>query len=115
MFDISIFRSGVAGRTGFDIYTVYNNLMKSRENVGPGVFNGWTPYTYQCTDAPLTLKDNNNEGRTSDYFIVSTSYFKVRNMQLGYNLTPKSSLFEVAIFCYDRKFILVQKQRLFEP
>ena len=64
--------------------------MKSRENVGPGVFNSWTP-TNTNTDIPaLTLKDNNNEGRTSDYFIVNTSYFKLRNLQLGYSLTSKS-------------------------
>jgi TonB-linked SusC/RagA family outer membrane protein len=88
-FDLSIFGSGVAGREGFDVYTVFNNLMKSRENVGPGVFDGWTP-THTNTKVPaLTLKDNNNEGRTSDYFMVSTSYFKMRNIQLGYNLEKK--------------------------
>lgn len=89
-FDASIFGSGVAGRTGFDVYTLFNNLMKSRENVGPGVFDGWTP-TNTATNVPaLTLKDNNNEGRTSDYFIVNTSYFKMRNIQLGYSLYPKA-------------------------
>ncbi|OQP62845.1 SusC/RagA family TonB-linked outer membrane protein [Niastella vici] len=88
-FDLSIFGSGVAGRKGFDVYTLYNNLMKSRENVGPGVFNGWTPQHTNTNIPALTLKDNNNEGRTSDYFMVSTSYFKMRNMQLGYNLKPR--------------------------
>jgi hypothetical protein len=34
-FDVSLFGSGIAGRTGFDVYTTYNNLMRSRENVGP--------------------------------------------------------------------------------
>ncbi|HET9278098.1 MAG TPA: SusC/RagA family TonB-linked outer membrane protein, partial [Flavitalea sp.] len=33
-FDLSLFGSGVTGRTGFDVYTLFNNLMKSRENVG---------------------------------------------------------------------------------
>ena len=89
-FDLSLFGSGVAGRTGFDVYTLFNNLMRSRENVGPGVFNGWTP-TNTGTNVPaLTLKDNNQEGRTSDYFFVSTSYFKMRNVQLGYNIVPKA-------------------------
>lgn len=89
-FDLSLFGSGVAGRKGFDVYTVFNNLMRSRENVGPGVFDGWTPQNTNTNVPALTLKDNNNEGRTSDYFIVSTSYFKMRNIQLGYNLTPKA-------------------------
>ena len=89
-FDASIFGSGVAGREGFDVYTVFNNLMRSRENVGPGVFNAWTPQNTNTNVPALTLKDNNGEGRTSDYFIVNTSYFKMRNIQVGYTLTPKS-------------------------
>ena len=97
-FDLSIFGSGVAGREGFDVYTVFNNLMKSRENVGPGVFDGWTP-THTNTNVPaLTLKDNNNEGRTSDYFMVSTSYFKMRNIQLGYSLDKNSVFSKLRFF-----------------
>jgi TonB-linked SusC/RagA family outer membrane protein len=89
-FDLSIFGSGVGGRTGFDFYSSYNNLMKSRENVGPGVFDAWTP-THTNTRTPaLTLQDNNHEFQTSDYFIVNTSYFKMRNIQLGYSLVSKS-------------------------
>jgi len=38
----------------------------------------------------LTLQDNNHEFQTSDYFMVSTSYFKLRNIQLGYSLVSKS-------------------------
>jgi hypothetical protein len=34
----------------------------------------------------LTLADSNGETRTSDYFNVSTSYFKMRNVQFGYTL-----------------------------
>jgi TonB-linked SusC/RagA family outer membrane protein len=97
-FDASIFGSGVAGRTGFDVYTLFNNLMKGRENVGPGVFNGWTPTNTNTTVPALTLKDNNNEGQTSDYFMVNTSYFKFRNLQVGYSLYPKAVFTRVRFF-----------------
>jgi len=97
-FDLSLFGSGVAGRAGFDVYTLFNNLMKSRENVGPGVFKGWTAQNTNTNVPALTLKDNNNEGRTSDYFIVSTSYFKMRNIQLGYNVTPKAVFSRLRFF-----------------
>lgn len=97
-FDLSVFGSGVAGREGFDVYTVFNNLMRSRENVGPGVFNGWTQQNTNTKTPALTLKDNNNEGRTSDYFIVNTSYFKMRNIQLGYNITPKAIFSRLRFF-----------------
>ena len=85
-FDFSFFGSGVAGREGFDAYTVFNNLMRGRENVGPGVFDAWTPQNTSSNIPALTLKDNNGEGRTSDYFIVNTSYFKIRNLQVGYTV-----------------------------
>jgi hypothetical protein len=97
-FDLSIFGSGVTGRNGNDAYTLFNNLMKSRENVGPGVFNGWTSQHTNTSVPSLTLKDDNNEGRTSDYFIVSTSYFKMRNIQLGYNVPMKKFFTSLRVY-----------------
>jgi TonB-linked SusC/RagA family outer membrane protein len=97
-FDLSIFGSGVSGRRGFDIYTFFNSLMRSRENVGPGVLNGWTPQNTGSTIPLITLKDNNNELRTSDYFILSTAYFKIRNVQLGYSIEPKKVFTKVRVF-----------------
>ncbi|MFY7827565.1 MAG: SusC/RagA family TonB-linked outer membrane protein [Flectobacillus sp.] len=97
-FDLSLFGSGIAGRTGFDVYTTYNNLMRSRENVGPGVFDAWTPQNTNTTVPALTLKDNNNETRTSDYFMVNTSYFKMRNVQVGYTLTPKAVFSKLRVY-----------------
>ncbi|GHB83623.1 SusC/RagA family TonB-linked outer membrane protein [Persicitalea jodogahamensis] len=87
-FDFSLFGSGIAGRNGFDIYTFYNNFVRGRENVGPGVFDAWTPNNTGSTIPALSLSDVNNETRPSDYFNVNTSYFKLRNIQLGYSLSP---------------------------
>jgi TonB-linked SusC/RagA family outer membrane protein len=85
-FDLSVFGSGIAGRTGFDPYTFYNDFIRGRENAGPGVFDAWTPQNTGSSIPALTLSDNNNETRPSDYFNVNTSYFKLRNLQLGYNM-----------------------------
>ena len=112
-FDLSIFGSGVAGRKGFDPYTFYNNLMHSRENVGPGVFNAWTPQHTNTNIPALTLKDNNNEGRTSDYFIVNTSYFKMRNIQIGYSIEPKAIFTRIRVFAMaENVFSFKSKQYL---
>lgn len=96
--DASLFGSGVAGKSGFDAYSMFNNLMRSRENVGPGVFNGWTPTNTNTNVPALTLRDNNSETRTSDYFMVNTSYFKMRNIQLGYTLRPVKVLERLRLF-----------------
>jgi len=114
-FDASIFGSGVAGREGFDVYTVFNNLMRSRENVGPGVFDAWTPQHTNTRVPALTLKDNNNENRTSDYFIVSTSYFKMRNVQLGYTLVPKAIFSKLRFFAMGENLFWFKSKSYTSP
>lgn len=114
-FDMSIFGSGVAGRSGFDFYSLYNQLMRSRENVGPGVFDGWTP-THTNTHVPaLTLKDNNNEARTSDYFMVSTAYFKMRNIQLGYTLKTNKIFTRLRLFAMAENLFWLKSQDYLSP
>jgi TonB-dependent starch-binding outer membrane protein SusC len=85
-FDFSVFGSGVAGRKGVDGYIYYNNFVESRENAASGTLNAWTP-SNKGTDIPAaTITDNNSEKRMSDYLLRNNSYFKLRNLQLGYNL-----------------------------
>ncbi len=48
------------------------------------MFDAWTPQNTSSTIPALTLSDGNNETRPSDYFNVNTSYYKIRNVQLGY-------------------------------
>lgn len=97
-FDVTLFGSGVAGRSGFDVYTRFNNLMQARENVGPGVLNSWSPSNTNTDIPAATLQDNNNESRTSDYFMVNTSYFKMRNIQAGYTLSPNKVFSRLRLF-----------------
>lgn len=114
-FDLSIFGSGVSGRKGFDIYTSFNSLMRSRENVGPGVLNGWTPQNTGSTIPAITLKDNNNEMRTSDYFILNTSYFKVRNVQLGYSIEPGKVFTRLRIFAMAENLLTLKSKEFTSP
>jgi TonB-linked SusC/RagA family outer membrane protein len=114
-FDLSIFGSGVSGRRGFDVYTRYNNLMQARENVGPGILKSWSP-TNKNTDIPAaTLQDNNNESRTSDYFIVNTSYFKMRNIQLGYSVEPKWVFSRVRFFAMGENLFWFKSKKYQSP
>jgi len=114
-FDLSLFGSGVSGRQGFDVYSIFNNLMRSRENVGPGVFNGWTPTNTNTHTPALTLKDNNNEGRTSDYFIVNTSYFKMRNIQVGYNLVPRAVFSRLRFYAMAENLFRIKSKEYQSP
>lgn len=65
---------------------------------------------YLVLGQPLSLTDNNGEARTSDYFILNTSYFKLRNVQLGYSLNPKSVFTRLRFFAMgDNLFWLKDK------
>ncbi len=89
--DFSLFGSGIAGRTGTDPNNSLNNRLSVNQNNGPGVLEAWTPKNTSSKRPMLSLVDANNEGRSSDFFIVNTSYFKMRNVQLGYTI-PTNSL-----------------------
>ncbi len=83
-FDFSVFGSGVTGRIGQDPYIFWNNFVQGRENAGLGVLDAWTPQNTD-TDIP-SLSLAFNDQRVSDYLYRNNSYFKVRNLQLGYSL-----------------------------
>jgi TonB-linked SusC/RagA family outer membrane protein len=82
--DFSVFGSGVSGRIGLDPYIFWNNAVQGRDNAGPGTLNAWTPTNTSSTIPSLSLAHNDNQ--TSDYLFRNNSYFKLRNMQIGYTL-----------------------------
>jgi hypothetical protein len=88
-FDLSVFGSGVAGKTGFDPTKFFNSFVNARNNFGPGTLSAWTPQNTGSSTPALSLLNHNGEDRTSDFYYVNASYFKLRNVTLGYNL-PKN-------------------------
>ena len=118
-FDLSVFGSGIAGRKGFDSYTFYNNFIRGRDNVGPGVFDAWSTTNTGSKIPALSLSDSNNETRTSDYFNVNTSYFKLRNVQVGYALNTafaeKIKLQRVRIYLMAENLFLVKSKGFLGP
>jgi TonB-linked SusC/RagA family outer membrane protein len=95
-FDLAIFGSGVAGKTGYCPYIQMNNFVRGRDNAAPGLFNAWSPTNTGSSIPALTLSDNNAEFRTSDYFMINASYFKLRNISLGYKV-PASVLKKIGV------------------
>ncbi|MBT32185.1 MAG: SusC/RagA family TonB-linked outer membrane protein [Thalassobius sp.] len=87
-FDFSVFGSGVTGRKGVDPYIYWNNFVQGRDNAGLGVLNAWTP---QNTDSDIpSLSLVNNIGGDNDYVLRNNSYFKLRNIQLGYTFPQEA-------------------------
>lgn len=108
-FDFSIFGSGVAGKNGSDPMKSLNSFAAVGSNNGIGVLNAWTPQNPNSNVPMLSLVNTNNETRPSDFFQVNGSYFRLRNVQLGYSF-PKFNIKKVSI--ESLKFFLIGQNLL---
>lgn len=92
-FDLSLFVQGLSGISvynGYKTYTDFASLWPGT-NWGTRTLDAWSPDNTSSSIPMLTIIDRNNEGRISTYFIESGSYFKLRNITLGYELPDKIS------------------------
>lgn len=87
-FDLALFFQGVQGIQVYNSYKNYTDFSSiwPGTNWGTRVLNAWSPTNTNSTIPALTLVDRNNEGRTSSYYLENGSYFKLRNLQIGFNL-----------------------------
>lgn len=111
-FDFSVFGSGVTGRIGQDPYIFWNNFASGRENGGLGLLNAWTP-SNTGTDIP-SLSLALNDQRTSDYLFRNNSYFKIRNLQIGYSL-PQDIINKIGGMSTLRLYLQAENLLWFTP
>lgn len=101
-----------ASYKGFDFNMFFNGMVRDAWNNSKfytDLFQGWTGNhstdlldamnawnvyeetgVYDCEVPALTVVDNNNETRGSDFFIEDGSYLKLKTITLGYTLPEKS-------------------------
>ena len=89
-FTLSAFFSG---EFGFDIYNTTRRQLEfmhygggSSTNHGVDILDAWSPTNTDATIPALTMVDNNNETRMSNYFVEDGSYLKLKYLKLGYQL-----------------------------
>ena len=85
-----------SGEFGFDIYNTTRRQLEfmhygggSSTNHGADILNAWSPTNTGATIPALTMVDNNNETRMSNYFVEDGSYLKLKYLKLAYQL-PKN-------------------------
>lgn len=91
--DVSLFFQGVYGPEVFNprkIYTDFTSIWNGA-NYGSRTLDAWTPENTDTRIPALTLSDDNNEDRSSTYFIEDGSYLKLRTVQLGYTFGARLS------------------------
>ena len=85
-FDLSILAQGVQGN---DVYFLYGNFATEVQARGfnsyKEILNRWTPENTN-TDIPIvSIDDNNGNRRISTRWLEDGSYFRIRNITLGFN------------------------------
>lgn len=87
-FDLTMFFQGVYGNEIFNA-TRYSYYFDYSNNKIKDVLNAWSP-TNMKTNIPVMKTQNTNGGNSlpSEFYIEDGSYFRMKNLQLGYTL-PK--------------------------
>lgn len=91
-FDFQMFWQGVFGQ---DVYnnqkfqTDFWSLTDAGSNKGDRMLKAWTQDNTSSTIPALTTNNTADEGRASSYYVENGSYFKLRTLQIGYNLPEK--------------------------
>ena len=87
-FDFSIFFQGSQGNE------IYNGVKMwlyrtDRQNMSPDLLNAWTPQNTGSEIPRNVFGDPNNNIRPTNYFLEDGSYFRLKNVQVGYTF-PES-------------------------
>jgi TonB-linked SusC/RagA family outer membrane protein len=90
-FDMSMFFQGVQGNQIYNGVKVVEQGMLRLFNGSTDVLRAWSPSNTD-TDVPRAVSgDPNHNTRTSDRFLESGSYLRLKNLSIGYTL-PQSTL-----------------------
>jgi TonB-linked SusC/RagA family outer membrane protein len=92
-FDVSFFLQGVQGvlvNNSSKIYTDFSSIWPGT-NWGARTLDAWTPQNTSSTIPALTTVNSNDESRFSTYFLESGSYLRLRNAQIGYDISDLAS------------------------
>ena len=91
-FDASLFLQGVSGNEIYSIVKYDLEGMTRLFNSGEAVLKRWTPENTNTNVPRAVSGDPNQNARASDRFVEDGSYFRIKNLTLGYNVTSIASL-----------------------
>ncbi|UFH53798.1 SusC/RagA family TonB-linked outer membrane protein [Spirosoma sp. KNUC1025] len=121
-FDLTLYLQGVQGNKIYNGTKVIEQGMLRLFNAGTDVLNAWTP-TNMNTNVPRAVSgDPNNNSRTSDRFIESGSYMRVKNLSIGYTIpadvlgrVTKNTLSKVRVYVSATNLLTFTKYTGLDP
>lgn len=91
-FDLSILFQGVAGNDIYNAAKYYYMRFDGKQNVRKEYLNEYWRGENTSNSQPVPTKDltrNSRNFRNSDYYVENGSYLRLKNIQLGYNFSPR--------------------------
>lgn len=118
-FDFSVFFQGVYGNKLYNGTKVIQEGMLRLFNAGPAVLNAWTP-TNTNTNVPRAVNgDPNQNARTSDRFIESGSYLRLKSISVGYTLPlsalTKGNVSQLRVYVSAQNLLTITKYTGYDP
>jgi hypothetical protein len=84
-----MFLQGVSGNEIYSVVKYDLEGMTRLFNSGTAVLNRWTPQNTNTTIPRAISGDPNKNARASDRFIEDGSYFRIKNLTIGYSVPAK--------------------------
>ncbi|TDX00983.1 SusC/RagA family TonB-linked outer membrane protein [Dinghuibacter silviterrae] len=121
-FDLNIFAQGSYGNKLFNSlkYTAYNAGTGQNYNMLKGVLGAWSPANPNSNIPIISASDNNgNFSNTSDWYLESGSYLRIKNVTLGYTLPETVAhhlgLAGLRVYVTSNNFLTFTKYGGFDP
>lgn len=112
---LNVFMQGVAGRFDYDGWWSFMCFIANGMNFGKTSLDAWTPNNTGSTIPALSLVNANDEFRSSDMGITNHSYFKLRNIQLSYDLPSQATqtlrLQRLRIYLLGENLLLIKDNK----
>jgi TonB-linked SusC/RagA family outer membrane protein len=89
-FDAMLFLQGVSGNEIYSVVKYDLEGMTRLFNSGTAVLNRWTPENSNTSVPRAVSGDPNQNARASDRFVENGSYFRIKNLTVGYNVSASS-------------------------
>ncbi|BDD07279.1 SusC/RagA family TonB-linked outer membrane protein [Aureibacter tunicatorum] len=95
-FDLSMFFQGVSGNKILNVNRYNMENPGSGFNMSSDLTNAWTPENPNTSTPRNVIQDNNNNYMMSDRYLEDGSYFRLKNIQIGYTL-PKELVSKINV------------------
>lgn len=118
-FDLSIFLQGVAGNKILNANRIWSEAMSIAQNQTVETLGRWTGEGTSNELPRAVFNDPNKNTRPSDRYIEDGSYFRIKNVTLGYtlprNLFKKAHLEKIRVYASAVNLLTITQYTGFDP